>query len=124
VSPNQDGAEPSLPFLIERSGQLKRDLVTFACSPRYERQLQRLMLEAGQLGRELGEVEAIGVIDRFALRHRLPDGKAVLDRFVASRPDRRGLRDAGIARDQAQSGEGQGDEWQDDGQAGWITARV
>ena len=29
----------------------------------------------------------IGIIDRFALRRRLPDGATVVERFVASRPD-------------------------------------
>ena len=36
---------------------------------------------------ELDEGEAVGVIDRFALQHRLPNGKTVLDQFLASRPD-------------------------------------
>jgi hypothetical protein len=33
------------------------------------------------------EADAIGTIDRFALQYRLPDGRTVVDRFVASRPD-------------------------------------
>ena len=36
---------------------------------------------------EVEEADAIGTIDRFALQYRLPDGKTVVDRFVASRPD-------------------------------------
>ncbi|MGH3185195.1 MAG: hypothetical protein ACRDOE_25265, partial [Streptosporangiaceae bacterium] len=84
---NRGDSEPSLTFLIERSAQLKRDLVDFACSPRFERNLERFMLEAADLRRELSEDKAIGVIDRFALQHRLPDGTTVVDRFVASRPD-------------------------------------
>jgi hypothetical protein len=43
------------------------------------------MLEAGL--EEIDEGDAIGVIDRFALQYRLPDGQTVVDRFVASRPD-------------------------------------
>ena len=35
----------------------------------------------------LNEGEAIDVIDRFALLYRLPNGKTVLDQFLASRPD-------------------------------------
>ncbi|MGH3196479.1 MAG: hypothetical protein ACRDNT_11215 [Streptosporangiaceae bacterium] len=84
---NRGDSEPPLTFLIERSAQLKRDLVDFACSPRFERNLERFMLEAADLRRELSEDKAIGVIDRFALQHRLPDGTTVVDRFVASRPD-------------------------------------
>jgi len=74
-----------LAALIERSAELKRDLVDFACSPRLERSLAAAMLEAGL--EEVAEADAIGTIDRFALQYRLPDGKTVVDRFVASRPD-------------------------------------
>ena len=83
---DSDG-EPSLDSLIERSAELKRALVDFACGPRFERHLTRFMLEAAGPGEALSEGEAIGVIDRFALQHRLPNGKTVLDQFLASRPD-------------------------------------
>jgi hypothetical protein len=78
-------SEEGLAVLIERSAELKRDLVDFACSPRLERSLAAAMLEAGLGG--VDEADAIGTIDRFALQYRLPDGKTVVDRFVASRPD-------------------------------------
>ena len=42
--------------LIERSSELKRDLVSFACSTRLERALAAAVAEA----------DAIGTIDRFA----------------------------------------------------------
>ena len=77
--------EEGLAVLIERSVELKRDLVDFACSPRLERSLAAAMLKAGL--KEPGEADAINTIDRFALQYRLPDGKTVVDRFVASRPD-------------------------------------
>jgi hypothetical protein len=77
--------EEGLAVLIERSAELKRDLVDFACSPRLERSLAAAMHEAGL--EELEEANAIGTIDRFALQYRLPAGKTVVDRFVASRPD-------------------------------------
>ena len=76
-----------LALLIERSAELKRDLVQFAQGPRFERSLTAgLLAVAGPKG-ELDEAETIGVIDRFALQYRLPDGETVVDRFVASRPD-------------------------------------
>ena len=78
-------AGEGLAVLIERSAELKRDLVDFACSPRLERSLAAAMLEAGL--EEPVEADAIGTIDRFALQYRLPDGRTVVDRFVASRPD-------------------------------------
>jgi hypothetical protein len=77
--------EGRLAFVIERSAELKRDLVEFACSPRLERSLAAAMAEAGL--EELDEADAIGTIDRFALQYRFNDGKTVVDRFVASRPD-------------------------------------
>jgi hypothetical protein len=73
--------------LIERSADLKRDLVRFAQSPRFERALTDALLKAAGPDGELGEGVAIAIIDWFALQHRLPDGKTVVDRFVASRPD-------------------------------------
>jgi hypothetical protein len=79
------GGGAELTRLIERSGELKRDLVDFACSPRLERSLALAMAEAGL--EEFEDADAIGIIDRFALQYRLPDGKTVVDRFVASRPD-------------------------------------
>ena len=82
-----DDGEPSLASLIERSAELKQALVDFALSPRFERRLEPFLLEAADPCQKLGEGEAIGVIDRFALQHRLPNGKTVLDQFLASRPD-------------------------------------
>ncbi len=84
---NHDDDEPSLASLIERSAELKRALVDFALSSRCERHLERFMREAAGLDKVLSEGEAIDVIDRFALQHRLPNGKTVLDQFLASWPD-------------------------------------
>ena len=78
--------EPSLASLIERSAELKRALVGFALSPRFERQMERFVLESGS-DEIPHEGEAIDAIDRFALQHTLPNGKTVLDQFLASRPD-------------------------------------
>ncbi|HLN70292.1 MAG TPA: hypothetical protein VK280_23865 [Streptosporangiaceae bacterium] len=55
--------EEDLAVLIERSAELKRDLVDFACSPRWERSLAAAMLEAGL--EEIDEGDAISAIDRF-----------------------------------------------------------
>ena len=84
---NHGGGELPLASLIERGAELKRALVDFALSPRCERHLESFMLEATDPWQELSEGEAIGVIDRFALQHRLPNGKTVLDQFLAARPD-------------------------------------
>jgi hypothetical protein len=84
---NQGGEDPSLARLIERSAELKRALVDFAVSPRLERRLERFMREGAGLYEVLIEDEAIDVIDRFALQYRPPNGKSVLDQFLASWPD-------------------------------------
>ena len=84
---NQDGEERSLACLIKRSAELKRALVGFALSPRVERHLERFMVESAGPDEVLAEDEAIDAVDRFALLYRLPNGKTVLDQFLASWPD-------------------------------------
>jgi hypothetical protein len=84
---NQGRDERSLACLIERSAELKRALVGFALSRRMERHLERFMQEGAGPHEMLIEDEAFDAIDRFALLHRLPNGKTVLDQFLASWPD-------------------------------------
>src|SRR5271169_5910536 len=70
-------------LLIERSAELKQDLIQFTQGPRLERSLTAALLEAAGPEGDLGETEVIRVIDRFALQHRRPDGKtATRPRFV------------------------------------------
>jgi hypothetical protein len=83
---NGGGDEVSLASLIERSAELKRALVDFACGQRFGRHLAPFMQEAAGPAGELDEAEAIGIIDRFALQHRLPNGKTVVDQFLATQP--------------------------------------
>jgi hypothetical protein len=45
------------------------------------------MQESVSPGDVLDEGDAAGLVDRFALQHRLPNGKTVIDQFLASRPD-------------------------------------
>ncbi|HEX6523921.1 MAG TPA: hypothetical protein VF070_28555 [Streptosporangiaceae bacterium] len=84
---NQGGDERSLASLIARSAELKRALVDFALSPRMERHLERFLVEGAGPAQVLVEDEAIDAVDRFALLYRLPNGKSVLDQFLASWPD-------------------------------------
>ncbi len=84
---NHGGDERSLACIIERSAELKRALVDFALSPRMERHLERFVGEGAGPDEVLIEDEAIDAIDRFALLYRLPNGKTVLDQFLASWPD-------------------------------------
>jgi hypothetical protein len=84
---NHRDAEPSLESVIERSAELKGALVDFVCGPRLQRDLTRFMQKSVSPGEVLDEGDAAGLVDRFALQHRLPNGKTVLDQFLASRPD-------------------------------------
>ncbi|MGW1001277.1 hypothetical protein [Streptomyces sp. NPDC002520] len=84
---HQGGGEPSLADLIERSAELKGQLVAFGQSARFDRWLTPVLLEAAGPERQLDEGEAIRIIDHFILRYRLPDGSTVVDRFVAGRKD-------------------------------------
>ncbi|MEF9905147.1 hypothetical protein [Streptomyces sp. P9-A2] len=84
---HQGAGGPSLAGLIERSAELKGELVAFAQSARFDRWLTPLLLDAAGPERQLDEGEAIRIIDHFILRSRLPDGSTVVDRFVAGRKD-------------------------------------
>ena len=57
-STHQGAAEPSLTDLIERSAELKRQLVAFAQSARFDRWLTPLLLEAAGPKRQLDEGNA------------------------------------------------------------------
>ena len=87
TSTTDGDVEPSLDSLIERSAELKGALVAFACSPRLDRHLTAFMKKSVSSGEMLDEAEAAGLVDRFALQCLLPNGKTVLDQFLASRPD-------------------------------------
>ncbi|MBV2155911.1 hypothetical protein [Kitasatospora sp. SUK 42] len=83
----RSGNETPLRVLIERSSELKGELVAFAQGARFDRWLTPLLLEAAGPERRLDEGEAIRIIDDFILRYRLPGGSTVVDRFVAGRRD-------------------------------------
>ncbi|MGI5518848.1 hypothetical protein [Streptomyces sp. CA-106131] len=84
---HREVGERSLTDLIERSAELKGQLVAFGQSARFDRWLTSLLLQAAGPERQLDEGEAIRIVDHFILRYRLPDGSTVVDRFVAGRKD-------------------------------------
>lgn len=84
---HQEVGERPLSDLIERSAELKEQLVAFGQNSRFDRWLTPLLLEAAGPERQLDEGEAIRIVDHFILRYRLPDGSTVVDRFVAGRKD-------------------------------------
>jgi len=84
VYPTSAG-DSSLDDLITRAAELKGELVTFAQSSRFAGRLTRLLRDAADRHGYLDEGTAVLTIDHFALQYRLPDGRAVVERFVAQR---------------------------------------
>ena len=73
--------------LVERSAELKRELLEFSWQPRFDRE-RREVLRDHLADRFVGdESEVITALDYFLLQHELRSGKTVVERFVASRPD-------------------------------------
>lgn len=73
--------------LVERSGDLKRELLEFSMQPRFDRD-RREVLRDSFPDRFVGdESELIAALDYFLLQHELRHGKTVVERFVANRPD-------------------------------------
>jgi hypothetical protein len=77
------GGGGDVAVLIERSAELKRDLVDFACSPRMERSLAAAMAEVRL--EETEDADPVDLIDRFASR---------IDESSSGGDSRRALRSA------------------------------
>ena len=73
--------------LVERSAELKRELLEFSWQPRFDRERREVLRDhlADQFVGD--EAEVITALDYFLLQHELRSGKTVVERFVASRPD-------------------------------------
>jgi hypothetical protein len=81
----QPTTSASIGDLIDRAADLKAELVEFAQGPRFRKWLDVLLRDAADDLGYLDEGMAVHAIDRFALQHRLPDGRTVVERFVAQR---------------------------------------
>jgi hypothetical protein len=84
VDPALD-SDTSIDDLIDRAGDLKGELVTFAQSSRFARRLDALLFDAADHHGHLDEGTAVLTIDHFALQYRLPGGRTVVEQFVAQR---------------------------------------
>src|SRR5688500_5041062 len=73
--------------LVERAGELKRQLVEFSQHPRYDRAFREMLAEHGEDADTENEQDLILLWDFFVLEHRLPDGRTVAEQFVDTRPD-------------------------------------
>lgn len=73
--------------LVERSGDLKQQLLAFAREGRIGRELANSMEEHFGDPIVADEHKMIRFLDDFVLRHRLGDGRTVVERFVRARGD-------------------------------------
>ncbi|MDA8219114.1 MAG: hypothetical protein M0Z94_16030 [Dehalococcoidales bacterium] len=78
---------PASARLIERSGDLKRDLLEFAKGPDFHGAVKRAIEK--RFGKVVvgDEGEVGNFLDEFVLQHRLPDGRTVVVRFVDAHPE-------------------------------------
>jgi hypothetical protein len=72
--------------LLERCGELKRQLVESACSPRFSGQLDQVLREHAT-GPTASEADVTNVVDHFILQQPLADGRTVAEVFAAEHPD-------------------------------------
>lgn len=73
--------------LVERSGDLKRELLEFSWSRRLDRDRRQVLRDRFPTGFADDESEVIAALDYFLLQHELRSGKTVVETFVASLPD-------------------------------------
>jgi hypothetical protein len=72
--------------LLDRCSELKRQLVEFARSQRFSRQLGQA-LRAGSRGKAVDESDFVNIIDHFILQRPLPGGRTVVETFVSAHPE-------------------------------------
>lgn len=84
---DRSGVVTAIASLVERSAELKRELLEFSWQPRFDRE-RREVLRDHFSDRFVGdESELIAALDYFLLQHELRSGRTLVERFVASRPD-------------------------------------
>jgi len=73
--------------LLDRCAELKREMLEFSWQPRFDRDRSEVLRDHLP-DRFVGdESELIVALDYFLLQHELRNGKTVVERFVANRPD-------------------------------------
>ncbi|MEV0610804.1 hypothetical protein AB0I61_31035 [Polymorphospora rubra] len=73
--------------LLDRAGDLKRELVAFSQQKRYEREASQFLAQAGDGSAAFDEHRLLMWWDCFVLEHKLSDGRTVVEQFVESRPE-------------------------------------
>jgi hypothetical protein len=73
--------------LVERSGELKRELLEFSRQPRFDRDRREVLRDHFPNGFVCDEWELVTALDYFLLQHELCSGQTVVERFVTAHPD-------------------------------------
>lgn len=73
--------------LLDRTGDLKGELVDYARSPRWSRHLEAAMRKRFGTTDVSDDRELINFLDYFVLQHRLPSRRTLVESFVESSPD-------------------------------------
>jgi len=73
--------------LVERSADLKRELLEFSQQPRFDRDRREVLRDHFPDRFVDDELELVAALDYFLLQHQLRSGQTVVERFVANRPD-------------------------------------
>jgi hypothetical protein len=68
--------------LLDRAGELKRELVAFSRQPRYDRAFSEVLARHGGGSEVLNEHRLMMLWDYFALEHRLRNGRTIVEQFV------------------------------------------
>jgi len=72
--------------LLDRAGDLKRELVEFSRQPRYDRAAGQVLARHGDRTQVLDERRLMMLWVYFVLEHRLPSGRTVVEQFVDAYP--------------------------------------
>jgi hypothetical protein len=83
----RSGVVTAIKSLVERSGELKGELLEFSWHPRFDRERREVLRDHCRNGFVTDESELIAALDYFLLQRELRSGKTVVERFVADRPD-------------------------------------
>ncbi|MGK2880913.1 MAG: hypothetical protein ACSLE6_09030 [Mycobacterium sp.] len=73
--------------LVERSADLKRELLDFSLHPRFDRERRQVLEEFFPSGIVGDESDLITALDHFLLQHELRSGKTIVERFALHRRD-------------------------------------
>ena len=68
--------------LLDRAGELKRELLAFSRQPRYDRAFSEVLAQHGGGSEVLNEHRLMMLWDYFVLEHRLRSGRTIVEQFV------------------------------------------